>query len=159
MIEGRSVIGGIGAVVAAVFGFSMAAERDSAGEITSAGTVDAFEIRVGDCFNDDAFESAEISEIPAVPCAEPHDNQVYATFDIAEEKWPGDERVDELASVGCYERFADAIGKGYEDSVIEYTTIYPSEGSWKRGNDREVVCVGYHMELEKLTGTILGSRL
>ena len=159
MVEGRSVIAGIGAVVAAAFGFSMAAERNAAGEVTSAGTVDAFEVRVGDCFDDEAFESSEISEIPAIPCSEPHDNQVYAAFDIPEEKWPGDERVDELATEGCFDRFADAIGKGYEDSVIDFTTIYPSEGSWKQRDDREVICVGYHVDFEKLTGTILGSGL
>ena len=45
----------------------------------------------------------------------------------------------------------------YEESVIAYATMYPPQASWKQVNDREVVCVGYHMELEKLTGSILGS--
>jgi len=155
MIEGRSIVAMVGGVVAAVIGFSAAAERNAAGEITTAGAVDAFEVRVGDCFDDEAFESSEISEIPGVPCAEPHDNEIYATFDIPGE-WPGTELVAELASEGCYERFAGAIGKDYEDSVIDFTTIYPSEGSWKQLRDREVICVGFHMEYEKLTGSIIG---
>jgi len=157
MVEGRSVIAGIGAVVAAAFGFSMAAERNAAGEITSAGAVGAFEVRVGDCFNDEAFESTEISEIPAVPCSDPHDNQVYAVFDIPGDAWPGDESVEEAAFQGCYERFAGSIGKSYEDSMIDYTAIYPSQGSWNQVDDREVLCVGYHMEYEQLTGSIIGS--
>ena len=156
MLEGRSILGIAGAAVAAVIGITSAAQRNDAGEITAAGSVDAFEVRLGDCFDDEAFESSEISEIPAVPCAEPHDNEVYALFDIQGE-WPGEERVEELAYEGCLERFAGAIGKTYEDSEIDYTVIYPTEGSWEQRDDREVVCVGFHMEYEKLTGSIRGS--
>lgn len=158
MADVRSPIAIVAAAVAAAIGISTAAERNAAGEITSAGAVDAFEMFVGDCFDDGAFESTEISEVPGVPCSDPHDNEVYATFDIAGD-WPGDERVEELADEGCYERFANAIGKSYEESVIAFTTIYPTQGSWKQRDDREVICVGYHMEFEKLTGSILGSGL
>jgi hypothetical protein len=158
MAEGRSIIAIAGAAVAAVIGITTAAERNAAGEITAAGAVDAFEVRVGDCFDDEAFESTEISELPGIPCSEPHDNEIYATFDMLGE-WPGEERVEEVAFEGCYDRFAAAIGKSYEESVIDYTAIFPSEGSWKQRSDREVICVGYHMEFEKLTGSIIGSGL
>jgi hypothetical protein len=157
-MEGRTILGIAGATVAAVIGITSAARRNDAGEITAAGALGAFEVRVGDCFDDEAFENTEISELPAVPCSEPHDNEVYAVFDITGE-WPGAERVEELAHKGCLERFAAAVGKKYEDSVIDYTTIYPTEGSWNERDDREVLCVGYHMEAEKLTGTIRGSGL
>jgi hypothetical protein len=158
MVEGRNVIAGVVAAVAAAIGITNAAERNAVGEITTAGTVDAFEVHMGDCFDDEAFASSEISEIPGVPCSQPHDNEVYAAFDLSGE-WPGDDRVEELAYAGCHERFAGAIGRGYEDSVIDYTAIYPSEGSWKQRDDREVLCVGYHMEYEKLTGSIIRSGL
>jgi hypothetical protein len=157
-MEGRSILGIAGAAVAAVIGITSAAQRNDVGEITAAGSVGAFEVRVGDCFNDEAFENTEISEIPAVPCSEPHDNEVYAAFDITGE-WPGDERVEQLAYEGCLERFAGAVGRSYEESVIDYTTIYPTEGSWNQRDDREVLCVGYHMEAEKLNGSIRGSGL
>ena len=156
-MEGRSIIAIAGAAIAAAIGITSAAERNAAGEITSAGVVDAFEIRLGDCFDDEAFESTEISEIPGVPCSEPHDNEVYAVFDVPDGEWPGDERIEELAYEGCFDRFAGAIGKDYENSVIDYTTIHPSEGSWKQRDDREVICVGYHLEFEKLTSSIIGS--
>lgn len=158
MSDARSPIAIVAAIVAAAIGITTAAERNDNGEITSAGSVDAFEIRVGDCFDDEAFESAEISEIPGVPCSDPHDNEVYATFDISGD-WPGAEQVEELARQGCYDRFESSIGKSYEESVIEFTTIHPSQGSWKQRDDREVVCVGYHMEFEKLTGSVIGSGL
>jgi hypothetical protein len=158
MVEGRNIVAIVAAGVAAAIGITTAAERNEAGDITGAGTVDAFEVRVGDCFDDEAFASTEISEVPGVPCSDPHDNEVYATFDIAGE-WPGEERVEELAYEGCHERFAGAIGKIYEESIIDYTPIYPSEGSWKQRDDREVLCVAYHMEFETLTGSVIGSGL
>ena len=158
MPEGRTIVGGAIVAVAAVIGITTAAERNESGEITAAGSVDAFEIRIGDCFDDEAFESTEISEIGGIPCSEPHDNEVYASFDVTGE-WPGDERIEELADEGCLERFAAAIGKSYEESVIAFATIYPTQGSWEQRNDREVLCVGYHMDGEKLTGTIRGSGL
>jgi len=158
-IESRNVLKGTIAIVAAAIGITSAATRNADGVITSAGSVDAFEVRVGDCFDDGAFESTEVSELPGVPCTEPHDNEIYATFDLTGEKWLGDERVQELAFQGCFSRFADAIGQSYEESKYDYTAIYPSEGSWKRVNDREVVCVGYDMRYEKLTGSIIGSGL
>jgi len=158
MLEGRSITAIVGAAVAAAIGISAAAERNDAGEITGAGAVDAFEVRVGDCFDDEAFESTEISELPGVPCSEAHDNEIYATFDLAGE-WPGEESVESLAFEGCHDRFAEAIGKSYEESVIDYTAIFPSQGSWKQRQDREVICVAYHMEFEKLTGSVIGSGL
>ena len=155
MIEARSIlVAGIAA--AAAIGLSRAATRGESGEIMTAGTVDAFEMRVGDCFDDSAFEQSEISEVHGVPCAEPHDNEVYATFDLTG-TWPGEERVEELAFEGCYDRFASTIGRSYEESEIDYTSIYPSSRSWKELDDREVICVAYHMEYEQLTGSVLGS--
>jgi hypothetical protein len=157
-MEGRSITAIIGGVAAAVIGFSAAAERNEAGEITSAGSVDAFEVLVGDCFDDGAVWSTEVTEVPGVPCSEPHDNEIYALFDISGD-WPGDERVEELAFEGCHDRFAAAIGKSYEESVIDVGTMYPTQGSWKQRGDREVVCVAYHMEYEKLARSVLGSGL
>ena len=158
MFEGRNILAAAGVAVAAAIGISSMAQRDDAGQITEAGAVDAFEVRVGDCFDDTGFGEDEISEVPGVPCADPHDNEVYALFDVSGE-WPGDERIEQLAYEGCYERFEATIGKSYEDSMIDYTVIYPSEGSWNEQDDREVICVGYHMEYEKLTGSIMGSGL
>jgi hypothetical protein len=160
MIEGpRKVIGIVGAAIAAVFGITQAAQRNDAGEITAAGSVGAFEVQVGDCFNDEAFEATEITEVPAVPCGEPHDNEVYAAFDLPGDKWPGDEKVDELSEKGCLDRFSAAIGKGYDDSTIAYTSIQPTQGSWEQVDDREVLCIAFHMDYEKLTGSVIGSGL
>jgi len=136
-----------------------AAERDESGQIQTAGTLDAFAMQVGDCVDDWALNATEISDVPGVPCADPHDNEVYALFDLADGAWPGDEQVDVDADRGCYDRFEAAIGASYEESILEYLPIYPSQDSWERVNDREVICLAYHMEYEKLTGTVLNTGL
>ena len=78
-------------------------------------------------------------------------------FDVALDKWPGLDRVNEIADQGCLERFPAAIGTSYEESVLYITNLVPTQGSWEQGDDREVVCVAYHMDLDKLTGSVLGT--
>ena len=71
-IIGAAVAGG-----AFVFNSVMTADRDSTGAIVSEGSVDAFQMRVGDCFDDgSAFASEEVNSVPGVPCSNPHDNEM-----------------------------------------------------------------------------------
>lgn len=148
----------VGILAAAVgIGLTKAATRGGDEFIAETETLSAFEVRVGDCFDDGAFMGNEVQDIPAVPCSEPHDNEVYATFDMPEDKWPGDAAADQAAMAVCYDRFKAAIGKPYKDSVIDFTTMYPSERSWNQGGDREVVCIAFRMDLEKLTETVRNS--
>ena len=144
--------------VVILFGLACApAERDDEGAIEGAGSVDAFTMRIGDCFDDQSAFSEEVSDVPGVPCSTAHDNEVYATFDVTLAEWPGEDQLNELANEGCLERFEAAIAASYEESVLMFTTLVPSKGSWDQRNDREVVCAAYHMELEKLTGSVLKS--
>lgn len=131
------------------------AQRDEAGAIAEAGDVSVFSIQVGDCFDD--HEDGEVMQVGGIPCSEPHDNEVYALFDLADAEWPGAEAVNEAAGSGCRDRFAAAIGADYENSVLTFYPMTPTQGSWDERDDREVVCVAYHMEQEKLTGSVLGS--
>ena len=133
------------------------AERNEAGEIDIAGSVDAFEIQVGDCYDDRVTLSDDVSDVPGVPCTVAHDNEVFATFDVASSEWPGEDRITELADDGWLERFEGYVGATYEESVLYITTLMPSEGSWNQIGDREVVCVAYHMEGDKLTSSVRNS--
>ena len=129
------------------------ADRDVSGAIVSGGNVDAFTIRVGDCFDDTSAlvseEAGEVSSLPGVPCAEPHDNEVYAVFDVDFASFPGDEEMGELAFSQCLERFQGFVGTVYEESILDITALYPSDQSWRLQDDREVVCAVYDMNLNK----------
>ena len=45
-----------------------------------------------------------IGSLPGVPCSEPHDNEVFAVFDLEMETFPGDE-MSQIAFDACVERF------------------------------------------------------
>lgn len=139
------------------------ADRDTSGAIVSEGSVNAFAMRVGDCFNDTsalvAELAGEVSSLPGVPCAEPHDNEVYATFDVDFESFPGDEAMGDHAFAQCQERFQGFVGSVYEESVLDITALYPSGTSWNLQGDREVVCAVYDMNLNKLTGSARDSAI
>ena len=139
------------------------ADRDAAGNIVDGGTVDAFTIRLGDCFNDTGAlgtdEAGEVSSLPGVPCSEPHDNEVYAVFDVRFDSFPGDDQMSDAAFEQCLNRFAGFVGVDYESSTLDITALYPSSQSWSVQDDREVICAVFEMNGEKLTGSAKDSAI
>jgi len=134
------------------------ADRDETGAIVAEGGVDAFQMRVGDCFNDGStFDDQEVNSVPGVPCTDPHDNEVYAVYDVAAAEFPGEEMAD-IAHAGCEERFQAFVGKDYDSSSLDIATLYPSPESWRQ-NDREVVCAVFDVDAKKLAGSVKGLRL
>jgi hypothetical protein len=155
---------GIGIVVAAgayLFNTAMQADRDDSGAIVGEGSLDAFQMQVGDCFNDGAVfaeEGAEVDSVPAVPCSTPHDNEVYAVFDVSAASFPGD-GMAEMAHDACMERFVSFVGRDYESSSLDIATLYPTHESWHGQNDREVICAVYDVDAKQLTGSVKGLAL
>lgn len=120
-----------------------------------------FSLDEGTCFDDVAAfgdgEAAEVEDVPVVACSEPHDNEVYATFDLEGEEFPGDAAVTDAADTGCLERFEDYVDRDYQTSRYVFSHLVPSERTWDVAGDREVVCFLYDMELEPLEGSAEGS--
>ena len=141
------------------------ADRDESGSIVRAGEIDAFAMRVGDCFNDpqemiDAGSTeVVVQDVGGLPCSEPHDNEVYAVFDVRFEAFPGDASMSNEATNACLKYFEGFIGTSYEESVLDIFSLYPTDASWSQMNDREVVCAVYHINGKKLTGSIEGSAI
>lgn len=139
------------------------ADRDGSGAIVAQGAVDAFAMRVGDCFNDEASVPTdgdyEVSSVPGVPCSEPHDNEVFAIFDVDIAEFPEGDGMSALAFDSCLERFEGFVGRDYQTSALDIVTLYPSQESWTRQGDREVVCAVYDLNAAKLTGSARDSGL
>lgn len=140
------------------YGAMTSADRDSSGAIVGGGTVDAFNMQVGDCFNDTGSYDAEITSVPGVPCSEPHDNEAFAVFDLSLPEYPSEEAMGEIAYNSCVERFEAFVGRDYESSSLEVTTMYPTQGSWDQ-DDREIVCAIYSMDTNQLVGSAKGRGL
>ena len=139
------------------------ADRDISGQIVGEGTLDIFQIRIGDCFDDDinysTEETVELSGVGGVPCNSPHDNEVYAQTQMPQQAYPGEDKVLAVAEDYCFAQFESYVGREYETSVLDITYIYPTRQSWTQLSDREVSCAIFNMNYEKLTGTMRGSRI
>jgi hypothetical protein len=142
----------------AIYGAATSVDRDDTGAIVGGGSVDAFNVQVGDCFNDSTSIDEDISSVPGVPCSEPHDNETFAVFDLSVENYLEEAAMYDLAYESCKSRFEAFVGKDYESSMLEITTMYPSPESWKQ-NDREVICAVFDMNAEKLVGSAAGRGL
>ncbi|PWD49471.1 hypothetical protein C8046_00785 [Serinibacter arcticus] len=128
--------------------------RDESGEIVTGGDTDVFSIAVGDCFND--VDSDQITELPTVPCAEAHDNEVYAEYTFTEDEYPGDDVVQTRAQEECLAVWEEFVGVAYESSALEVFPITPTEGSWNDGNDRLVSCAIWD-PAGQVTGSLAGA--
>jgi hypothetical protein len=143
------------------YNVSTQADRDGAGAIVAQGNVDAFTIQLGDCFDNTSSlaneEIGEVSNLPGVPCSQPHDNEVFAIFNLDQPTFPGSEEISELSFDACLDRFESFVGLDYETSSLDIAALYPSKESWSQQGDREVVCAVYDMNLGKLTGSTRNS--
>jgi hypothetical protein len=152
-----AVFAGIG-----VFSSFNDASRDDSGEIVGSGDLDVWTLQVGDCFDDPADLDDVVFDVAALPCSEPHDNEVFSLVPIAGtfgETYPGDAALQEYSYEACIgEPFDSYVGTDYLDSSLEVFTFTPSDESWDEG-DREVVCVLFRLDFEKLTGTAGNSGL
>lgn len=142
----------LGVVLAACGG----ADRDDSGEIVEAGSVSAFQLRVGDCFDDDTDLGEEVSSLAAIPCAEPHGSEVYALVDHLggdEDPYPGEDVISQYSEDVCIPPFASYVGTPYEQSRLFITFLYPTAESWGL-DDREIVCIV--LDTEKMEGSARG---
>ena len=130
-------------------------DRDESGAIVEAGTLDAFQIRLGDCFDDPSYDAEEFTSLPGVPCNEPHDNEAFAVFDVSYPEYPEEYVLAADAQEKCVARFEGYVGRDYESSSLDVVTMYPSRESWAQ-SDREIVCAVYDMDGNKLVGSVKG---
>ena len=134
------------------------AERDDSGAVVGAGDVSAFEMRIGDCFDDPSSAEEQVSSLTAVPCETPHDNQVFALLDYpggSDDAYPGQQTLLDYSNDACLEPFEPFVGKAYEESHFAISVLFPSSDSWDQG-DREIVCFLYDLTLEPWEGTAEG---
>ncbi len=141
-----------------IYQVSSEVDRDSTGTIVGEGNIDAFTIRVGDCFDDSSSFDDEVTSLPGVPCSEPHDNEAFAVVNLTIASYPKGGAMIELANETCRDRFESFVGRDYESSSLDIFTLYPTVESWAQ-NDREVVCAVYEMDASKLVGTMKGRGL
>ncbi|MFI6575129.1 septum formation family protein [Nocardiopsis sp. NPDC050513] len=128
--------------------------------ISALGGGNAFELAVGDCFVEDemfgAGSDSEVSDVPLVDCAEPHDSEIYYLYDMEGDAYPGQEAAWAEADETCQgQAFTDFVGVAYPDSEIYTGSLTPTQESWDQLSDREIVC--YVFTEEMVTGSLQGA--
>lgn len=116
--------------------------RDAEGNVTEAAdAAGIFDVQVGDCIG--AFDEESVTELPVTPCDQPHDQEVYASFEVEDAaEFPGHDAIREQANERCLAEFESFVGIGYDESELYVEFLTPSEDSWGEG-DREVLCTVY----------------
>ena len=124
-------------------------------EIEGAEMVTFDELAVGDCIPLFDYDDDEISELPIVPCDQPHTDEVYFTYEAEDGEFPGDDALLESAWDGCVAEFEAFVGVPYEESVLDIYSYQPTKSSWMRWNDRTVHCIVF--SYDEVTGTLENS--
>lgn len=128
--------------------------RNSDGEVTAVTRLKAHELRSGDCFDDPPDPATRIDEVLALPCAEPHDNQVF-TIEQHEatptDSYPGAGELDLYARTACAATFQQEVQRR---EALDFSAVVPSASSWERG-DRSIVCLLWNRDFYKLDGSEL----
>ncbi|MEU8714923.1 DUF4190 domain-containing protein [Streptomyces sp. NPDC048663] len=113
-------------------------------------------LSTGDCFDTPGgtLTGDLVSHVTHVACDDPHDAEVFATYDLKGTGYPGDDASGASADRRCYaleDTYAFDLWAVPDDVAVYYFT--PSEDSWATG-DRSVVCAfGSATKGRKLTGS------
>jgi Domain of unknown function (DUF4190)/Septum formation len=121
-----------------VTGSPGSATRGANGQISHGGKLNVFSLAVGDCFDNPASQQ-DIASVTAVPCTEPHDAQVFASFDLpgTDTNYPGN--LTQLASNGCNAQ-QDHLNQALVTDSMSIRFIYPVQHAWQSG-ERTVTCL------------------
>jgi hypothetical protein len=134
-------------------------------EPTSTTGTDAFvfleELRLGDCFNESAFGSEDVvGEIRRVDCASPHDAEVFAVVTLPGEPggpYPGDDAIFQMGEQRCLDEFASYVGIDYLDSMWEFGFFVPTGETWRKFDDRLILCYLADPGFDKIEGSKRGT--
>jgi Domain of unknown function (DUF4190)/Septum formation len=126
-------------VVLIIVGVTSSPNRDDSGQITSGGSVSATALQAGDCVNN-LKDTTSLLSLPAVPCSQPHEGEVFAVFDLPAGPYPGADAVNKQASTQCSDRITAYSPTAGTDGTYDLFLVYPRQQDWARG-DREIACV------------------
>jgi hypothetical protein len=93
-----------------------------------------FGLLTGQCFN-----GQNGLGVTVLPCTSPHQAEVFATFLLPEQAWPGEDTVQAAAQAGCQTRISSYMNPQLTASALSQEYIYPDEITWTAGI-RTVIC-------------------
>lgn len=111
---------------------------------SSEGTIDAADLKVGDCISDANSRTGDVTTFEGVACDEPHDGEVYTLIRLEggeNAKPPSEAFINGKGQRGCRARLRrQATAKAFRDPQLGFKFVYPTPESWAEG-DRDITCV------------------
>ena len=127
--------------------------QDTASDMPS---VNVLELEVGTCLNDvDQPLAQDLTEVPAVDCASPHQSEVFAAINVEGTDYPGIDSLTDTAVQECQIEFERFVGVEFSASSLNFHYYYPTTSSWAVG-DRSIYCVIFDPGVETV-GTLRGA--
>jgi Septum formation len=125
---------------------------------TEAATAVVFpeDLKVGDCFNDSAYGTPEVGEITRTDCGPPHHAEVFALVTLPgapDAPYPGDGEITRQGDELCRAQFAPYVGIDYLDSHWDFGFYAPIEDTWRKFDDRLVICYLGDPAFNKIEGS------
>ena len=106
--------------------------------LRSAGRVSLYGLQDGDCLVDLDLTATDFAW---TTCDQPHDGEVFASYDLPIGEFPGADLIDSLADSLCFgQGFTDFIGLPYAESVIDAMKSTPTADTWPLGH-RRISCI------------------
>lgn len=99
------------------------------------------DLEVGDCLNQSDLAGDEVSSASTIECTEEHDAEIFGEHVFSGDDYPGIDTVQAESEATCLKEFGSFIGLPYEESVLQFTMLYPSEQSWNDADDRTTLCI------------------
>ncbi|MFI1709726.1 DUF4190 domain-containing protein [Streptomyces griseoruber] len=115
----------------------------------------SYALAAGDCFDvpGRGFDQ-DVYDVDEVPCADPHEGEVFGTIPLSGDDYPGDGYVTDQAEDTCWTlQDAYAMDPWALGDEVDVYYLTPTAESWEWG-DREITCVFAHTDE---TGTLTGS--
>ena len=108
------------------------------------GTIDAGDLKVGDCISDANSRTGDVTTFKGVKCDKRHDGEVYTIIRLRggkKAKPPSEAFINGKGQRGCRARLRrQATRKQFRDSRLGFKFVYPTPESWAEG-DRDITCV------------------
>lgn len=131
--------------------------RDADGTVVNAGQISVFELEVGDCLDPGGDVSGEISDIPIVPCGQPHTQEVFGVVTHPDDDYPGATEVAAYADGACLTEMQESLGLGLDDGLF-FSYMLPTFDGWNAEGevgDRQIVCVLVFPDRDAVNGSVV----
>ncbi|MEE9414664.1 MAG: septum formation family protein [Acidimicrobiales bacterium] len=123
--------------------------------------IDFYQAELGSCLNEYSWvqDKQRINRLTEVSCELPHEKEVYLVTQYsatAEEPYPGEELMTEIATQLCYRDFEVFVGQSFELSKYDIDHSYPPRANYEVGY-RDIICMV--KTTDKTVGSARQSRL